>query len=66
MEERERMMDDEKLSMNTDKKIWNEVCPVKGGEVGPKTPTVQYKGKTIGFCCPNCDSTFMNNPEKYI
>jgi len=47
-------------------KIWNAYCPVKGGEVDPATPTMQYKGKTIGFCCPGCDAKFMKNPEKYI
>jgi len=46
--------------------IWNAYCPVKGGEVDPEAPTVQYKGKTIGFCCPGCDSKFMAEPGKYM
>lgn len=46
--------------------IWNKVCPIKGGEVDPESPTVLYDGKTIGFCCPGCDEKFKKNPEKYI
>lgn len=46
-------------------KIWNSYCPVRGGEVDPETPTLQYKGKTVGFCCPGCDTKFMKDPEKY-
>ena len=46
--------------------IWNAYCPVKGGEVDPEAPTVKYKGKTIGFCCPGCDNKFMAEPEKYM
>lgn len=48
------------------KKIWNEVCPVMGNKVNPKTPTAEYKGKTIGFCCPGCDAKFKKDPEKYM
>jgi len=59
-----KMMED-KMGMK-EAKIWNAYCPVKGGEVDPATPTMQYKGKTIGFCCPGCDAKFMKNPEKYI
>lgn len=64
------MMDSTKMksqnsSMQT-AKIWNSFCPVRGGEVDPETPTLQYQGKTIGFCCPGCDTKFMKNPEKYM
>ena len=48
------------------KDIWNAYCPIRGGEVDPETPTVKYKGKTIGFCCPGCDEKFMKDPEKYM
>ncbi|MDZ7763611.1 MAG: YHS domain-containing protein [Melioribacteraceae bacterium] len=48
------------------KEIWNSHCPIREGEVDSDTPTVQYKGKTIGFCCPECNSKFMENPEKYM
>ncbi len=48
------------------KKPWNAVCPVKGNPVDEETPTVEYKGKVYGFCCPGCDTKFAKNPEKYI
>lgn len=44
---------------------WNEVCPVLGNKVDSKTPTVEFEGKTYGFCCPGCDKKFSANPEKY-
>jgi len=45
---------------------WNKVCPVRGNPVEDDTPTVEYEGKTYGFCCPGCDVKFANNPEKYL
>ncbi|PKL82790.1 MAG: hypothetical protein CVV24_08335 [Ignavibacteriae bacterium HGW-Ignavibacteriae-3] len=50
----------------TSLQIWNTVCPVQGAEVDTETPTVEYKGKVIGFCCPGCDAKFKKDPEKYI
>ena len=47
-------------------KFWNKYCPVKGGEIDTETATVEYEGKTIGFCCPGCDDKFSKNPEKYL
>jgi len=47
------------------KEIWNKFCPVKGNPVEDDTPTVEYNGKTYGFCCPGCDEKFAKNPEKY-
>lgn len=47
--------------------IVNSVCPVMGGEVGKDTPyKTVYKGKTIGFCCPDCIEKFNAEPEKYM
>jgi membrane fusion protein, copper/silver efflux system len=46
--------------------IWNEVCPVLGGKVNEKVRTVEYKGRTIGFCCAGCDEDFAADPEMYI
>ena len=60
------MMDHSAMQTTENKEIWNAYCPVKGGEVDPEAPTVQYKGKTIGFCCPGCDGKFMEDPEKYM
>lgn len=48
------------------KAIWNKVCPVMGNAVNPKTPTAEYKGKTIGFCCAGCDAKFKKDPETYM
>ncbi|MGB9664365.1 MAG: YHS domain-containing protein [Ignavibacteria bacterium] len=48
------------------KKIWNEVCPVMGDPVDPETPTVEYNGKIIGFCCKSCIKKFKKDPEKYL
>ena len=39
--------------------------PVTGEDVNPKGKTVQYKGKTIGFCCDDCIEMFNKNPDKY-
>ena len=44
---------------------WNKVCPVRGNPIEDDTPTVEYDGKTYGFCCPGCDVKFAKNPEKY-
>ena len=45
--------------------VWNAVCPVEGGPVDDKTPTIEYNGKLYGFCCPGCDAEFAENPEKF-
>ena len=46
--------------------IFNEVCPIMGGTISTKLPTVTYKGKIYGFCCKGCDKKFAENPEKYL
>jgi len=33
----------------------NKNCPIMGKEVDAETPTREFKGVTIGFCCPGCD-----------
>jgi YHS domain-containing protein/mono/diheme cytochrome c family protein len=43
----------------------NSVCPVSGTPVKPEF-TILYKGKAIGFCCPNCPKGFWENPDKYL
>ena len=30
-----------------------------GGKVSKKAKTVEWNGKTIGFCCDGCDEKFM-------
>ena len=44
-------------------KISNTKCPVSGDAVDPKCKTVEYNGKTIGFCCEDCVEPFKKNPE---
>ncbi len=48
-------------------KAVNKYCAVEGKdhEVDPKV-TVVYKGKTIGFCCKDCQEEFEKDPEKYV
>ncbi len=41
------------------------LCPVMGNPVN-KEIFVDYHGKRIYFCCAGCDSTFMEDPEKYL
>lgn len=47
-------------------KPWNAVCPVMGEEIDPEIKTVEYKGKTIGFCCDKCLEKFNKDPEAYM
>ncbi|MFN3428172.1 MAG: YHS domain-containing protein [Candidatus Thermochlorobacter sp.] len=46
-------------------KPFNEVCPVMGEKVNPRARTVQYEGKTYGFCCNGCDKKFAAEPARY-
>ena len=32
----------------------NDLCPIMGGNVTKDGGTASWKGKTIGFCCPEC------------
>lgn len=41
----------------------NRICPIKGGEVDPESPTRQFRGVTIGFCCPGCEATWDMKPD---
>jgi len=43
----------------------NKKCPVMGGDT-IKDAFVIYEGKKIYFCCPGCDKTFLQDPEKYL
>ncbi len=47
-------------------KIWNKVCPIMGEKVDAAVATVQYEGKTIGFCCKKCVTKFQKDPAKYM
>jgi YHS domain-containing protein len=48
-----------------DKVIWNERCPVMGGKIDKEANTVEYDGKTYGFCCNGCDKKFQKDPGKF-
>ncbi len=68
---KQNMHSDMKMESSTETatatvQIWNKVCPVKGEEIDADSPTVEYNGKVIGFCCPGCDSKFQKDPEKYM
>ena len=47
-------------------KIWNKVCPVMGEDIDANVATVEYDGKTIGFCCKKCVAKFQKAPAKYL
>lgn len=40
-------------------------CPVMGGKIN-KEVYVDYEGKRVYFCCPGCETKFMEDPETYI
>jgi hypothetical protein len=44
----------------------NDVCPMSGQPIDPNAPTVEYAGKTVGFCCGGCVSPWdkMTKAEK--
>jgi uncharacterized membrane protein/YHS domain-containing protein len=48
-----------------DLKPINTVCPISGSPIKPEYQ-ILYKGKVIGFCCPNCPKTFWEDPEKHL
>jgi len=41
----------------------NAMCPIGQEPIVDEVPTIQYKGNTIGFCCPGCDDEFMGWDE---
>lgn len=44
-------------------KVVNDRCPIEGEEVDPVSPTRTWKGRTIGFCCPGCETKWDAKPE---
>jgi YHS domain-containing protein len=43
-------------------------CVVSGeklGEMG-KPHVIQYEGREVQFCCPNCEKEFKKDPAKYL
>ena len=43
----------------------NAICPVSDEKIDPEV-TSQYKGKTIAFCCADCQKGFNKEPAKFI
>jgi YHS domain-containing protein len=41
------------------------ICPVMGNPID-KDVFVEYEGKKVYFCCPDCKAKFNADPEKYI
>ena len=41
------------------------MCPVSGKPIDP-SHSVEYKGKKVYFCCPNCPAAFEKDPEKFV
>jgi len=41
------------------KKPVNKMCPIGEEPIVEGVPTIEYKGDTIGFCCPGCNEEFM-------
>jgi len=44
----------------------NEWCPVMTDEKIDPAITIEYRGKTVAFCCDLCLKKFRANPEKYV
>jgi YHS domain-containing protein len=42
------------------------MCPVMDGNKIDKNVFVEYKGKKVYFCCPECKAKFLAEPEKYL
>lgn len=43
----------------------NERCPVTPEEPAESRLTVEFEGRTIGFCCRDCIRKFLDSPETY-
>lgn len=54
-----------KPAAQTDSTIEQKICPVMGNAID-KDVFVEYKGKKVYFCCPECKAKFNADPETYI
>lgn len=54
-----------KNDRKADAGIQQKTCPVMGEPID-KSVSLQYKGKTIYFCCDGCKEKFLKSPEKYL
>ena len=46
--------------------IEQTTCPVMDGNKIDKNVFVEYQGKKVYFCCPDCKAKFLAEPEKYL
>lgn len=46
--------------------IEQTTCPIMDGNKINKDIFVEYQGKKVYFCCPECVEEFNKDPEKYI
>ena len=44
----------------------NTKCPVLGGKVTEKSPTVAVRGHDYRLCCAGCDTKLLKDPDKYL
>jgi hypothetical protein len=44
----------------------NVLCPVLGGKVDAKSPSVVVRGQEYRVCCTGCDGMLKANPDKYL
>ena len=42
-----------------DDKPINAMCPIGKEPIVPSAGTIEYKGQTIGLCCPGCGKAFL-------
>jgi hypothetical protein len=56
--------DDEMTGDDTSMGIINETCPMSGRPVDQNADTVTYNGRTVGFCCDNCDDRWTAKTDE--
>ena len=51
-----------------DSHMGNKICPISGEEIGEmgESTIVEYNGKKIKLCCPDCVEAFNKDPEVYV
>jgi YHS domain-containing protein len=46
----------------------HETCPVSGLPIDDlgMAPNMEYTGLLLYFCCPSCQDTFLEDPDRYL
>lgn len=65
MEGHEHMAMENESADETTAVTEQKICPVMGNPIN-KDVFVEYEGKKVYFCCPECKGKFNADPEKYI